>query len=110
MKAVALKFLKPDGTCVSPDFCDRNLNILAHAQAIELDVGSKCGGHGVCGGDRVRVTEPAAGLLSPVTEDERRHLSVAELRDGWRLACQAFPELSPEQAQREISVEISTPV
>lgn len=74
--------------------CDRNLNFLAHAQCIELDIGSQCGGHGVCGGDRIRVTGPMRGRLSPVTVAEREHLSEAELADGWRLACQVFPQQS----------------
>jgi 2Fe-2S ferredoxin len=73
-------------------FCDKNLNLLAHAQSIELDIGSECGGHGICGRDRVRI-EPGADL-SPVTEAEREHLTPEELAQGWRLACQCFPEQS----------------
>ena len=42
-----------------------------------------CGGHGTCGKCRVRVT----GNVTPPSEDERKHLSVAELEDGIRLAC-----------------------
>lgn len=75
-------------------FCDRNLNLLAHAQAIELDIGSRCGGHGVCGGDRVRIPPENRDRMSPVTEDEKRHLSQAEIDSGLRLACQCFPERS----------------
>jgi ferredoxin len=100
-----VKFRLPDGTCVAADFCERNLNILAHAQSIELEIGSRCGGHGVCGGDRVKVAPAAHALLSPVTAAEREHLSAAELGDGWRLACQAYPERS----QRAIEVTISIP-
>jgi ferredoxin len=85
-------------------FCARSLNLLAHAQAIELAVGSQCGGHGVCGGDRVRVKGGAAGL-SPVTEAERRHLSAGEIAQGWRLACQAFPE----QDGLEIALDLPLP-
>lgn len=67
----------------------RNLNLLAHAQMIELEVGSRCGGHGICGGDRIRVTGDRA-LFSPITAAEREHLTEGELRDGWRLACQCW--------------------
>ena len=71
--------------------CSRQLNLLAHAQMEELDVGSRCGGFGECGGDRVRV---ASGMesLSPLTGAEREHLSEAEIKDGYRLACQTFPQ------------------
>ncbi len=85
---------KPEGR-FDVDFCESQLNLLAHAQAIELEVGSRCGGHGICGGDRVQVklTDNERRLqLSPITSDERRHLSEAELAAGWRLACQCFPQ------------------
>ena len=75
-------------------FCERNLNLLAHAQAIELDIGSLCGGHGVCGGDRVKVI--STSQLSPVTEAEKKHLAPHEISEGWRLACQCFPEYSDQ--------------
>jgi ferredoxin len=71
--------------------CFRSLNLLAHAQIEELDIGSQCGGHGRCGGDRVLVTK-GSDLLSPLTEYEIRHLSSDELQAGVRLACQAWPE------------------
>lgn len=81
------------------EFCARQLNLLAHAQAIELDVGSECGGHGVCGKDRVRIAEGDRSKVSPVTDRERSHLSSAELAEGWRLACQAFPEADDSEIQ-----------
>ncbi len=68
----------------------RSLNLLAHAQIEELEIGSQCGGHGICGGDRVRV-ECEPGAVSPITEEERRHLTADELAEGWRLGCQCFP-------------------
>lgn len=85
-------------------FCDRNLNLLAHAQSLELDIGSQCGGHGICGGDRVRIADPAQrALLSPVTADERRHLSEQELASGWRLACQCYPEQNDLELNAEFA-------
>lgn len=77
------------------DFCEPQLNLLAHAQALEIGIGSRCGGHGVCGGDVVLPRLAGGGdpgaLLSPPTEDERRHLSSEQLRQGYRLACQCYP-------------------
>lgn len=81
-------------------FLERNLNLLAHAQAIELDIGSRCGGHGICGGDRVRIEPGPDGrppALSPLTEREREHLTPDEIASGWRLACQCFPENSAQK-------------
>lgn len=82
------------------DFVESNLNLLAHAQTLELEVGSRCGGHGICGGDRIRIlgTPP----LSEITEAERRHLSEAELAAGIRLACQCFPNDSAIALRVEI--------
>jgi ferredoxin len=74
------------------EFCERNLNLLAHAQSIELEIGSRCGGFGECGGDRVRINPTDKARFSPITEAEREHLSEDELREGWRLACQCFPQ------------------
>lgn len=71
--------------------CHGRLNLLAHAQILELEIGSECGGHGVCGGDRVRPRPEDKAKLSPVTDEEREHLSVEELAAGWRLACQCWP-------------------
>jgi ferredoxin len=86
-----VEFILPDGAIQKTGFCEHNLNLLAHAQAIELDLGSECGGHGICGKDRIRI-EAGADSLSPQTEAEREHLSPEELRAGWRLGCQCFPE------------------
>ena len=42
-----------------------------------------CGGKGICGKCRVRVS----GALSPLSAAERRHLTAAEIADGLRLSC-----------------------
>lgn len=70
---------------------DPQLNLLGHAQLEEWTLGSRCGGHGECGGDRVRIDAPS-DALSPITPAERQHLSTDELKQGWRLACQCWPE------------------
>jgi ferredoxin len=85
-------------TVGSVAFVEPNLNLLAHAQTLELEVGSRCGGHGICGGDRVRVRDRDAAL-SPITDAERRHLTKKEIAEGYRLACQCFPN-NPEVSLR----------
>jgi len=73
------------------DLCLRGLNLLGHAQMIELSVGSQCGGHGKCGKDRVLLQEADRLLVNEPTAIERIHLSSDELSRGVRLACQCFP-------------------
>lgn len=46
-------------------------------------IDSTCGGHGTCRKCKVQVLEGAA----PITSLDTRAFSVAELREGWRLAC-----------------------
>ena len=70
-----------------------SLNLLGHAQVSELDIGSRCGGHGICGGDRIRIAaEIQSRFLSAPTEHELELLDEDERRAGWRLACQCFPD------------------
>lgn len=71
--------------------CYRSLNLLAHAQIEELEIGSRCGGYGECGGDRILIQE-GADCLSPPTDAEREHLTESALKQGWRLGCQCYPE------------------
>ncbi len=68
------------------------------AQGVEFP----CGGHGRCKGCRVKVL---SGVL-PVTAEDDRGLSVAELKAGWRLACRARAEgdLAIELGQWEASI------
>jgi ferredoxin len=71
--------------------CSSQLNLLAHAQLEEIDVGSRCGGFGECGGDKILVRK-GHEHLSVLTSAEREHLSAEEIARGFRLACQVFPE------------------
>lgn len=71
--------------------CYRSLNILAHAQLVNLDVGSDCGGHGLCGKDKIQLNPTQMQQINSPTEIERDHLSESELQSGIRLACQCFP-------------------
>ena len=61
-----------------------------------------CGGRGRCRGCRVRVL----GGSLPVTSEEERLLTPAELADGWRLACrhEVAGDLRLELAQWEMPV------
>ena len=92
-----MKFTDSAGRVIGDvDFNEPELNLLAHAQAIELEIGSACGGHGVCGGDRVRLTPEANAQCSPITSAEREHLTDAEIASGIRLACQCWPNTLAE--------------
>ena len=68
------------------------------AQGIEFP----CGGRGRCKGCKVRVL---AGSL-PISEEDRRKLTPAELAGGWRLACRGRAEgdLKIELAQWEAAI------
>ena len=68
------------------------------AQGVEFP----CGGRGRCKGCRIKVIE---GSL-PLTAEEERLLTRAEIADGWRLACrgQADGDLKIELAQWEAAI------
>ncbi|MBC7692356.1 MAG: 2Fe-2S iron-sulfur cluster binding domain-containing protein [Methylotenera sp.] len=101
---MSIRFKGHGGQVFDTGFCETNLNLLAHAQALELDLGSECGGHGICGKDRVQLDLTRCGNFSPLTEDEKRHLSEGEILQGWRLACQCFPEDPAENSLVELSI------
>ena len=68
------------------------------AQGVEFP----CGGRGRCRGCKIKVL---AGSL-PITAEEKRKLSPAELDAGWRLACRGRAEgdLKIELAQWEAAI------
>jgi len=84
-----ITFVLPGGERVVCDGYPR-LNLLAHAEMIELELPQKCGGQAECGTCRVRLHE---GECTPARGDEvdlmTRHRS--RFRDGERLACRARP-------------------
>lgn len=101
---MTLKFkAKSGGALYDAGVCERQLNVLAHAQMIDLELGSRCGGHGVCGGDRIWV--PKTAQVSPPTDREKQHLSDMDLEQGFRLACQCFPEKSGDSITLEIQAQ-----
>lgn len=71
--------------------CFQALNLLAHAQLIELSLGSQCGGKARCGKDRVWIAETDRKQLNSPHPSERALLGDEAVDSGWRLACQAFP-------------------
>src|SRR4051812_4993957 len=91
---MSIHFVTQDSRSHDSGLCEKNLNLLAHAQTLELDIGSECGGHGICGKDRIRVPEEFRHQFSAVTDEERSHLGPKLLAEGWRLGCQCFPEKS----------------
>ncbi len=82
--------------------CYRNLNLLAHAQLEEVEIGSRCGGHGICGGDKIHINGKP-GEISAVTDIERSHLTSDEINSGWRLGCQCWP--NQDDLDFEVSVD-----
>lgn len=83
-----------------------NLNLLAHAQMEELEIGSQCGGHGICGADRIQV-RALRGQLSEPTGAEQKHLGAEALAAGWRLGCQCYPQ--SDDAEIEVGIPPAQP-
>ena len=90
------------GSNTYPVECVLQLNLLGHAQLLELGIGSLCGGHGVCGGDRLRISMDQMFAFSPVTDKEREHLSNELLAQGWRLGCQTYPNRGDLNVEIEV--------
>jgi len=64
-------------------------SLLECARQLSVDLVSICGGVGSCSHCIVQVI---AGKVSKTTPEEEAELSASELEQGYRLACQAFPE------------------
>jgi len=80
-------------------FADPEASLLSVAQDAGVDITAVCGGVGVCQACKIRCM---AGELSDIQTVERETFSADELKNGWRLACQAYPrsdlkiEIPPE--------------
>jgi len=85
-----IRFIFHDGKVFETELI-RELNILAHAQILEIDIGSECGGHGICGKDRIFVQNTPQEALSSPSELEIQHLGRSLVQKDTRLACQAYP-------------------
>ncbi len=66
-----------------------NKSLLEAAQLAGVDITSICGGIGICGSCKVRLMQ---GELSSATIDEQETFTEDELHNGYRLACQAYPQ------------------
>src|SRR5512134_3700811 len=62
--------------------------LLDAARQMGVGISGICGGHGKCRACKVRILE---GMLSDSTPSERETFTAEQLREGWRLACQAYP-------------------
>lgn len=71
-------------------------SLLSLAQEAGISLSAVCGGAGVCGSCKVVCL---TGELSAIQVEERETFSEAELAQGWRLACMAYP-------QGDVSIEI----
>ena len=96
---MSVKFIKNSSTFDS-EICWKGLNLLGHAQMIELFIGSKCGGHAECGADRIRLCPEDQKKVNLPQEAELALLTKVDLARGFRIACQCFPN------QDDLEIEV----
>ncbi|MEM3699674.1 MAG: ASKHA domain-containing protein [Candidatus Bathyarchaeia archaeon] len=65
----------------------KETTVFQAAKDAGIEIRSECGGKGLCGKCRILVKKPRD--LSTLTESERKHLTIFEIDEGYRLACQA---------------------
>jgi len=63
-------------------------SLLDAARQMGVGLSGICGGHGKCQACKVRILE---GEVSDSTPSEEGTFTAEQLREGWRLACQAYP-------------------
>ena len=68
--------------------CRKNESILACARRLGVGISGICGGEGICHSCKVQIL---SGTVSRPTSNERETFRSKELKEGWRLACQAYP-------------------
>ena len=68
--------------------CQKDESLLACARRLGVGISSVCGGEGTCHSCKVQVL---SGTVSKPTPGEREAFNSQELKEGWRLACQAYP-------------------
>ncbi len=95
----------PRETLVLQTPCLGNLNLLGHVQLEAFQLGSECGGHGVCGKDLVLIDPTLQKqTLNPPTGIEKEKITPKKLIAGWRLSCQAFPQ------KDDLEIEVFCPI
>lgn len=86
-----VKFLNHRGESLSLDCVHPDLNFLGFAQAAEVEIGSVCGGHGICGKDVIQIIDAAMkDQVTDPSEIEIHKLGSDKISAGYRLACQVF--------------------
>ena len=65
-------------------FCSAGESLLAVLRRGSVFMESPCNGKGTCGKCKIQLL---SGAVSPITQEERRHLRAEELADGIRLSC-----------------------
>jgi uncharacterized 2Fe-2S/4Fe-4S cluster protein (DUF4445 family) len=85
MKQFAIEFIPPGqrGTVAA------GKSLLDAARLLGIGMSGICDGRGSCHSCRVQITK---GSAAPMTPSEVGLFSPRETAEGWRLACQAFPE------------------
>jgi uncharacterized 2Fe-2S/4Fe-4S cluster protein (DUF4445 family) len=83
-KSYSIDF-EPVGRRIDIDASD---DLLTAAQNAGIQLISLCGGVGSCDSCRIRIV---SGKLSPPTKEEKEIFNSQELKQGYRLACQARP-------------------
>lgn len=68
--------------------CQKNESLLTCARQLGVGINSICGGKGTCHSCKVQVI---SGSVSKSRPNEREIFTSQELKEGWRLACQAYP-------------------
>lgn len=85
--------------------CDSGESILSLLTKNGYYISAACGGRGACGKCGVQFVKNAP----PITEPDRRLLSVQDLAAGWRLSCTAYPKKDctlrlPENHEQDFEV------
>jgi ferredoxin len=101
--------MKATGARHDAGLCHPGLNLLGHAQMIELSIGSECGGHGKCGRDRIQLGEADRSKVNPPTAIEKALLRPGELQAGVRLACQCFPNREDLEITAQVIAGVRDP-
>lgn len=94
------------------------ITILEASKELGVEISSLCAGNGTCGKCKVKIQKGIEGL-SPLTDDEIKHLSSDEIKSSMRLACQTqitlpstvfIPERSRVRKQRLQTEGLKVPV